>query len=162
MAFAYLIALGSNRPHARHGPPHRVLAAALARLAAQGIGVRAVSPLIRTRPLGPALRAYANGAAVVETALPPPDLLARLKQVERGFGRRRDLDIVLWDAGCWAGPALIIPHPAFRERAFVLGPAAAIAGGWRDPLSGFTVRQLHARLTRHRPLPIRPSRHPRR
>jgi 2-amino-4-hydroxy-6-hydroxymethyldihydropteridine diphosphokinase len=33
-------------------------------------------------------------------------------------------------------------------RHFVLGPAAAIAAGWRDPVSGLTVRQLAARLNR--------------
>jgi 7,8-dihydro-6-hydroxymethylpterin-pyrophosphokinase len=47
----------------------------------------------------------------------------------------------------------LAPHPQFRRRAFVLGPACAIARGWRDPVSGLTLAQLHARLTRRRPLP---------
>ncbi len=68
-----------------------------------------------------------------------------------------DLDIILWERGPWASPGLIVPHPAFRERRFVLAPATAVAPAWRDPVTGLTLRQLRARLTRRltrpRPLP---------
>jgi 2-amino-4-hydroxy-6-hydroxymethyldihydropteridine diphosphokinase len=57
-----------------------------------------------------------------------------------------DLDIVLWSGGPWASERLVIPHPEFRSRAFVLAPAAAVAPGWRDPVTGRTLRQLNARL----------------
>jgi 2-amino-4-hydroxy-6-hydroxymethyldihydropteridine diphosphokinase len=56
-----------------------------------------------------------------------------------------DLDIVLWSGGAWSSPDLTVPHIAFRERGFVLDPAAAIAPAWRDPVSGLTLRQLAAR-----------------
>jgi len=46
----------------------------------------------------------------------------------------------------WAD-APVIPHPEFRKRAFVLGPLAEIAPGWRDPVTGLAVRHLRARLT---------------
>ncbi|MFZ1477725.1 MAG: 2-amino-4-hydroxy-6-hydroxymethyldihydropteridine diphosphokinase, partial [Sphingorhabdus sp.] len=46
-----------------------------------------------------------------------------------------------------------VPHTAFRERRFVLCPAAEIAGDWRDPLTGLTLHQLTARLTRSRAIP---------
>ena len=59
-----------------------------------------------------------------------------------------DLDLVLWSGGCFAAPGLVIPHPLFRNRAFVLAPAVQIAPRWRDPVTGLSVRQLHARLTR--------------
>jgi len=39
-----------------------------------------------------------------------------------------------------------VPHPRFRERKFVLEPLALVAGHWRDPLTGFTVAELLARL----------------
>jgi 2-amino-4-hydroxy-6-hydroxymethyldihydropteridine diphosphokinase len=140
-----------------------VLAAALDRLAAEGLRVVAAAPVIATDPIGPSIRRYANSAAVVETALEPPALLALLKRIEREFGRRPggqrwrarvlDLDVVLWSGGAFASADLTIPHPLFRERAFVLIPAARIAPGWRDPLTGLTLRQLRARLTRPRPLP---------
>lgn len=164
-AHRYLIALGSNRRHARFGPPRRVLAAALERLAAQGVRVIAAAPIIETAPVGPSIRRYANSAALVETKLEPEALLFLLKRIERAFGRRPggqrwrarvlDLDVVLWSGGAYASGALTIPHPLFRERAFVLTPAAAIAPAWRDPLTGRTLRQLRARLTGPRPLPKR-------
>ncbi len=163
----YLIALGSNQRHPRHGGPRKVLAAALEALRAKGVTVVRVGPVIVTEPIGPSLRRYANSAAVVATALDPPALLALLKCMERDFGRRAggqrwrsrvlDLDIVLWNGGAWATPGLTIPHPLFRNRAFVLTPAAAVAPGWRDPLTGLSVRQLRARLTGPRPLPRWPT-----
>jgi 2-amino-4-hydroxy-6-hydroxymethyldihydropteridine diphosphokinase len=119
-----------------------------------------VAPVLLTDPVGPSQRRYANSAATVETALDPPEVLALLKRIEREFGRRPggrrwasrvlDLDIVLWSGGAFAGPGLTVPHALFRTRDFVLAPAARIAAGWRDPVTGLTVRQLHARLTRPR------------
>lgn len=150
----YAVALGSNRP-GRHGPPEREVAAALARLG----DVVAVSPMVRTPALGPSLRRFANLVAIVETHEDPPALLARLKAIERDFGRRRgrrwgarviDLDIILWSGGCWSGPGLTIPHPRFREREFVLAPLARVAADWTDPISHRTVRQLRARGNRRR------------
>ena len=159
----YLIALGSNVRHPRHGPPRGVLAAALANLERAGLRVVAAASTIETDPLGPSIRRYANSAAVIETELDPPELLALLKQVEQNFGRRAggqrwrarvlDLDIVLWSGGAFASDELTIPHPLFRARRFVLLPAAKVAADWRDPLTGLTVRQLQARLTRARALP---------
>ena len=137
-----------------------MLAAALAALEREGLRIVARAPVIESDPVGPSSRRYANSAALAETALEPSALLALVKRIEREFGRRRggqrwtsrvlDLDLVLWSGGCFAAPGLIIPHPLFRDRAFVLAPAARIAAGWRDPVSGLSIRQLHARLTRPR------------
>jgi 2-amino-4-hydroxy-6-hydroxymethyldihydropteridine diphosphokinase len=163
----YLIALGSNVRHHSFGPPERVLLAALAVLERTAVKVTRASPALRSAPLGPSRRRYANSAALIKTRLGPAALLEQLQAIERAFGRRRggqrwsarvlDLDIVLWSGGAWASPELIIPHPAFRSRDFVLGPATRIAPQWRDPLSGLTLQQLHARLTRPRPLPRGPA-----
>ena len=160
MTQRYLIALGSNRRHHRHGAPRAVLAAALQALARDGLALEHVSPVIETAPLGPSIRRYANAAAVVRSRLDPPDLLAHLQHVERLFGRRRsgrrwgarvlDLDVVLWSGGAWAAADLVIPHPHFRARTFVLGPAARIAPHWRDPLTGLTLSQLGYRLANRR------------
>ena len=137
-----------------------MLAAALDRLEREGIDVVAAAPVLHSEPVGPSLRRYANCAAIVETELGPGALLALLKGIERDFGRRAggqrwasrvvDLDVVLWSGGPFVEPGLTVPHPLFRTRDFVLAPAAAIAGAWRDPITGLTVRQLHARLTRPR------------
>ena len=111
-----------------------------------------------SRPIGPSLRSYANTVALVTSELLPPEVLERLKAIEREFGRRPggqrwssrvlDLDIILWSGGSFVGPGLVVPHPRFRERAFVLAPAVSLVPDWRDPITGLTVRQLHARLTR--------------
>ena len=152
---SYAIALGSNR-RSRHGSPEATLRAALAAIGA----VRAVSKIRTTPALGPAGRSFANAAAIVETTLDPDALLAELKAIARDFGRRPgrrwgprvlDLDIILWSGGAWAGPGPIVPHQAFRDRAFVLQPLAEIAPNWRDPISGATMRHLLARLTAPRP-----------
>lgn len=127
-----------------------------------GLDVEAVSRVIETPPLGPSRRRYANAAAVLETSLDPPELLDLLQDIESTFGRRRrgarwgarvlDLDIVLWSGGAWAEPRLIVPHPQFRTRTFVLAPATQIASDWRDPITGLTLAHLQARLTRADPL----------
>lgn len=149
---SYAIAIGSNRP-GRHGAPEREVTAAIAALGR----VTAASPILRTPPLGPSKRRFANAVAILETDEPPSVLLRRLKAIERGFGRRRgrvwgarviDLDIVLWSGGSWGSPGLIVPHRHFRTRDFVLRPLAAVAPGWRDPVTGLSVRQLAARLRR--------------
>lgn len=162
----YLVALGSNVRHTRHGAPRRVLAAALDAIEGRATRVLAVARTIETAPVGPSRRRYANSAAIVASEREPMRMLRRLQKIERRFGRRRrgadwaarvlDLDLVLWDGGALAldegGTSLVLPHPLFRRRAFVLTPAATIAGDWRDPLSGLTVRQLRARALRPRPL----------
>jgi len=159
----YLIALGSNVRHPHHGRPEQVLQAAFAAMDKGKLHLKTASPIIASAPLGPSRRRFANAAAIISTRLDPDALLERLHRIEHKFGRRRrgmawrervlDLDIVLWSGGAWMSDHLTIPHRAFRERGFVLGPAARIAPAWRDPLSGLTLAQLHARLTRPRPAP---------
>lgn len=139
-----------------------VIEAAFAALTAR-FDVEAASRIVSTAPLGPSHRRYANAAAVVGTDMVPLDTLAALQAIERAFGRRRrgqrwrarvlDLDLILWSGGPFAGPHLQIPHPAFREREFVLEPASDVAPHWRDLETGLSLRQLHARLTRPRALP---------
>lgn len=158
----YLIALGSNQRHHRHGRPEQVLAAALKVLEKGGAKVLAAAPVIRSAPLGPSRRRYANGAALIKTLLQPEQLLDRLKAIESEFGRRRsgqrwtarvlDLDIVLWSGGAWSSPGLTIPHVEFRRRHFVLKPASALAPLWRDPLTGLSLRQLYRRSERVSPI----------
>lgn len=155
----YAVGLGSNR-RGRHGSPAAEIAAALAALGAAGIAVESVSSIVLTPAIGPSIRRFANAAALVATDLAPPALLARLKMIEAASGRRRgrrwgarviDLDILLWSGGRWASRGLTIPHPAFRQRDFVLRPLATIAPGWRDPVTLRSVRVLARAVDRRRP-----------
>ena len=158
----YAIALGSNRRHGRHGAPVSVLRAATEAVSHTG-SITARSPVIATAAHGPAGRAFANAALLLETRLDPPALLAALKRIERAFGRRRgrrwgarvlDLDILLWSGGAWDGrqPALHIPHPQLARRRFVLDPLVTIARDWPLPRTGLRIRHAHARLTGRVPL----------
>ena len=143
---SYAIAIGSNR-RGRHGAPEREVAAAMRALG----GVVTASAIVRSAPLGPSIRRFAKAVVMVETRETPPELLARLKGIERAFGRRRgqrwgarviDLDIISWSGGRWTGRDLIVPHAAFRTRRFVLDTMRTIVAAWRDPVTGLTIRHL--------------------
>lgn len=157
----YAVALGSNRRHGRFGAPARVLAAAAEALGDDHSQLIAMSRIRGTAAMGPAGRGFANAAAMVDSRLDPPDLLVRLKQIERNFGRRGgrrwgprvlDLDIILWSEGAWEDGGLVIPHPDFRVRRFVLEPLDEIASAWRDPMTGLTVHQLLHRTSAPHPV----------
>ena len=94
---------------------------------------------------------YLNAAVVGQTALEPRALLA----LERAQGRERpsrraprtlDLDLILYGQRIIDEPGLVVPHPEFQGRAFVLDPLAEIAPDWKDPRSGATVRELADRV----------------
>lgn len=154
----YAIAIGSNRPHGRYGRPPGVVEAAIARLDEE-FGLFDAAPILLNPAHGGAGRDFANSVALVESDLPPPDLLRRLKELEREFGRRRgrrwgtrvlDLDIIAWSGGKWRSRGLTIPHRAAATRSFVIGPLATIAPDW--PICGaVTAQHLAARLARRRP-----------
>jgi 2-amino-4-hydroxy-6-hydroxymethyldihydropteridine diphosphokinase len=142
------IALGANLPSPA-GPPLATLLAVrplleglLKTLLGELGGPPQWSPLFRSMPVGgPAGQPdYLNAAVLVRPARQPSaaaalGLLAALQQLERQFGRRRaerwgprslDLDLLWWGHLRCQGGALALPHPHLLERAFVLGPLAAI------------------------------------
>jgi 2-amino-4-hydroxy-6-hydroxymethyldihydropteridine diphosphokinase len=100
-----------------------------------------------------------NAAMIGETTLSASDLLDTLLAIEaergrerphRGAARTLDLDLVLYgDAVIDEAPRLIVPHPRFRERRFVLEPLAQIGPELKDPVTGRTVRELLERLGGH-------------
>jgi 2-amino-4-hydroxy-6-hydroxymethyldihydropteridine diphosphokinase len=153
----YAIAIGSNRPHGRFGRPPAVVEAAIARLDAD-FGLFDASPIVLNAAHGGAGRDFANAAAIVESDLDPPGMLAELKAIEQEFGRRRgrrwgprvlDLDIALWSGGRFRSRRLTIPHPQLARRNFVLQPLAAIAPNWS--IGPLALRHLAGRLARKRP-----------
>jgi len=117
-------------------------------------GVVAVSTLRETEPVGVVDQpAFLNGAVVLETALPPRELLELLLAVERDLGRERrerwgprsiDLDLLVYGDVSVDEPGLTVPHPRLHERRFALEPLAELdpelelpgRGRVRDLLSG--------------------------
>lgn len=150
------VALGSNL-----GDRAAHLTWALGALAAVITDLRP-SPFLNTAPQGvpDPQPDYLNAVAVGHTALSPRELLDTLLTIEAARGRVRpgvraartlDLDLILYGARIVDEPGLQVPHPRFRERDFVLGPLAALAPRWRDPVGGETL----AALWRTRRLPGR-------
>ncbi len=111
-----------------------------------------VSPFIESRPVGgPPQHDFLNGAVVLDTSLPPVELLRRLMEIEKKRGRVRvvkdgprvlDLDLVMHGSAICETAELTLPHPRFRERRFVLEPAVAIAPHLRDPVTGKSLSEL--------------------
>src|SRR5262245_22751341 len=94
---------------------------------------------------------YLNMAVVGETSLDPVGLFAELMTIERRAGREGrspkaartlDLDVILYGDQIITTPTIVVPHPRFRERRFVLEPIASIAPEWVDPVTGRTIEQL--------------------
>lgn len=145
------IALGSNLGDRRAHLDHAV--AALHHLLSN-LNVSNYYDTVPVGVIGPH-PLYLNAAAVGDTLLPPRALLAALMSIEGTRGRVRpyanaprtlDLDLILFGQHVIDEPGLVLPHPRFRERRFVLLPLAEIAPDLRDPVSGKTVGELLATL----------------
>jgi 2-amino-4-hydroxy-6-hydroxymethyldihydropteridine diphosphokinase len=121
--------------------------------------VVAVSRVRETAPQGgPPQGPYLNAAVVVETDLPPLDLLEVARALEARAGRVRgprngprtlDVDLLLYGDRAVESEGLVVPHPRLRERRFVLEPLAEIAPRWVVPGAGATVEELLADLPVH-------------
>jgi len=147
------VGIGSNL-----GEPERQIAGALRQLAAEdGIELVAASTLRETEPVGYLDQpSFLNGAAQLETALPPRELLERLLEIESRLGRVRgegprfgprtiDLDLLLYGDETIDEPGLTVPHPRLAERRFALEPLAELAPGLEIPGLG-PVQALLAEL----------------
>ncbi|MGD1901481.1 MAG: 2-amino-4-hydroxy-6-hydroxymethyldihydropteridine diphosphokinase [Geitlerinemataceae cyanobacterium] len=149
------IALGSNLPQGDR-PPAEILNLAVDRLGQlPTIASLQVSAWHRTAPIGPPQPDYVNGCAIAtlqdSATIEPVEFLHQLQAIENEFGRERrerwgartlDLDLILWGDRQIDTPELTVPHPRWRDRAFVLVPLAEIAPDWEDPETGETVAVL--------------------
>jgi 2-amino-4-hydroxy-6-hydroxymethyldihydropteridine diphosphokinase len=94
--------------------------------------VLAISPVYETVPVGgPPQPDYLNAVLLVQTGLPPRELLEAAHRIEADFGRVRgerfgprtlDVDIISYADEISSDPVLTLPHPRAYERAFVLAP----------------------------------------
>jgi 2-amino-4-hydroxy-6-hydroxymethyldihydropteridine diphosphokinase len=137
------VGLGANL-----GDRERTLRAAVDALAEEeGIDVVAVSTLRETEPVGVGEQPeFLNGVVALETTLGASELLDRLLDVERRFGRVRvsgehaprtlDLDLLLYGDDAIDEPGLTVPHARLHERRFVLEPLAELAPGLVIPGRG--------------------------
>jgi len=128
-----ILGLGGNL-----GDPRELMAEAIRQLATDpGIVLESVSALYRTPPWGKTDQpAFLNAAVKVETSLSARQLLDTILAVEKELGRERkerwgprtiDIDILLYGDARVDEPALEIPHPRLKERAFALAPLIDVA-----------------------------------
>jgi 2-amino-4-hydroxy-6-hydroxymethyldihydropteridine diphosphokinase len=144
------VALGSNL-----GDRERYLSDAAAALRAV-VSDLTVSSFYDTAPIGVGEQPrFLNAAAIGSTTLTARALLDTLLAIESTFGRTRphpgaartlDLDLILYGSHIIEEPGLIVPHPRFRERRFVLEPLNEIAPDWIDPVTKRTIRELVSSL----------------
>ena len=146
------IALGSNL-----GDRQLLLRKAVAALG-QYLQQLRVSTFHETDPVGVGDQPrFLNAAATGYTTLPAHDLLHALIDIERQLGRERpypgaprtlDLDLILYGDFIVNERDLVVPHPRFRDRSFVLEPLAEIAPKIVEPVSGENIAGLLAALDR--------------
>jgi 2-amino-4-hydroxy-6-hydroxymethyldihydropteridine diphosphokinase len=117
------------------------------------------SSLYRSTAVGDLPQAdYINAVARINTELAPLDLLLELQAIEYAYYRRRDdedrwgprtldLDIILFGHRSFNDSHLVIPHPEFINRRFVLEPMLEIDGDRFIPGYGsleYLIRQAPA------------------
>jgi 2-amino-4-hydroxy-6-hydroxymethyldihydropteridine diphosphokinase / dihydropteroate synthase len=151
--------LGCRRDH---------LARALERLAAHGVRVARVSPVVESPAMLPDdapvdwNRPFLNLVAHGRTNASPADVLDGLKSIERELGRVDrgrwaprpiDLDLLLYGSETLATDRLRVPHPGISQRAFVLTPLAALEPRLTIPGLGARTVLEHARAGGHH-LPV--------
>lgn len=146
----YYLSLGGNI-----GDSRAILRSALDEINRQTGEVEQVSSFYTTAPWGFSARQdFVNAAAVVESALAPQEMLEKLMDIEKLFGRERDadakgyasrtldIDIIFAGSEIMDTPSLKIPHPLAHLRRFVLEPMVEIAPDFIHPRLGKTVREL--------------------
>lgn len=115
------------------------------------------SRLYETPPIGgpQGQDPFINAAAAFRTNADARQILELLQRVEQKLGRQRrrrwdarsiDLDVVLHGDSLVEDPGLIIPHPRYTARQFVLQPACEVAPDYRDPRFGWSLQTLTAHL----------------
>ena len=94
---------------------------------------------------------FVNACLICNTVLSPLDLLSQLKEIEFQMGRIKtknsyedrviDLDIIFYGNQKLKFENLIIPHPKYLERDFVLLPISELIN-YQDPNTFLLAKQL--------------------
>jgi 2-amino-4-hydroxy-6-hydroxymethyldihydropteridine diphosphokinase len=159
-----ILGLGTNL-----GNREAQLRAACEALIARGIMTAPVrrSPIYESPPLLPedapegwALLPYLNMAIGGMCALPPLELLAAIKHLERDLGRlprshwaprEMDIDILVYGNLRMETPTLTIPHAGLLMRDFAAIPLADIWPDWEIPHGGHIADYVAQRGWKLRP-----------
>ena len=114
--------------------------------------VSKVSSLYETAPMEKTDQPYfLNAVLKLRTGLTVRNLWRHMQRIEGELGRVRterwgprtiDLDLILYGNQVIEEKDLVVPHPRYRERAFVLLPLLEIAPELTDPESGKKIREF--------------------
>ncbi|PQQ39570.1 2-amino-4-hydroxy-6-hydroxymethyldihydropteridine diphosphokinase [Photorhabdus laumondii] len=114
------------------------------------------SPIYKTAPIdSTGAPDYLNAVVVFETSLTPVVLLTELLSIETLNGRKRsfvnaprtlDLDLLLYGDKIISTENLIVPHPRFHKRFFVLTPLNDLLPETQHPLLKASINELEQRL----------------
>ncbi|HVJ30675.1 MAG TPA: dihydropteroate synthase, partial [Gammaproteobacteria bacterium] len=147
--------LGNRRAH---------LSGALERLAARGVELVRVSPVVESPAMLPDdapadwNQPFLNLVAHCRTEASPTDVLDGLKAIEHELGRVDrgrwaprpiDVDLLLYGRETLTTERLRVPHPGITQRAFVLTPLAALEPRMTIPGHGTRTVLEHARAGGH-------------
>ncbi len=127
------IGIGSNLDN----PLHQVKTAIKSISGVANTAIQKTSSFYRSSPLGPANQPdFINVVIMLDTTLPPLQLLHCLQQIEQAQGRVRkvmrwgpriiDLDILLYGQRVITDDKLTIPHYGLKDRPFFIYPLAEI------------------------------------
>jgi 2-amino-4-hydroxy-6-hydroxymethyldihydropteridine diphosphokinase len=115
-----------------------------------------MAPIYRSKPVGYIDQPdFLNTVVSGQTDLAPGELLTRIKQLEHQIGRIKrfrwgprevDIDIILYGDLVFETPDLIIPHPSYHERIFVLQPLLDLDPSLVDPASHKPIAKILADL----------------
>lgn len=140
------IALGSNIE-----PRLQYLSSAIDQLQTLG-KVKKIAPLYRSSAYGVKEQSYfLNSACILSTNFLPLDLLKALKDIEGKIGRKErfhwgpreiDLDIIFYSNETVEEEELVIPHPDYKNRRFVLQPLADMEADYSPPGETKNLSQL--------------------
>ena len=119
-----------------------------------GVRLVAASPVYVTPPRGVPLpqEDYLNQVIVLSTRLSAPRLLELCQGIEAALGRPRDhlpgeprsidIDLITYGSLVRSSKDLVLPHPRYTQRRFVLVPLGQVLPAFRDPRTGRTIEQL--------------------
>ena len=116
--------------------------------------IKATSSIIETEPFKVSIKQdnFLNLVVKIEFLKDHFELLNDINLIESKLGRIRssvrnepriiDIDIIFFNDLIFSNDNLVIPHPRFKERLFVLQPLSEISPNFIDPITKKTIKFL--------------------